>query len=547
MKTKHAGTAALIGALTTSPLIALLFLAQRLIGFSFPPFELFEVLTKVLPGPLVTWGIDAMIDTLRFLGISVAETAKTAEQIMALGIFLIIGTAGGLISIWIFQRLGVKSILLSGIILGSFWGTPLIAISYLTGGAEVLPAFNILWLDFLFLVWGVSIAWIVHQLQIGQQTEEPKGPLGHGPGRIEKLNRRQFLITLGASSATITVLGAGLGALLKKKEPSPETTGDIEGGLVTSKLPDPRPLPNQEDLIQPVPGTRAEYTPIENHYKVFIGLEPEDIDTSVWRLPVTGLVDNPLQLTLRDLQSDYPSISQYVTLSCISGRIPTTLISTTHWTGVSVQDVLDDAQVQEGAEYLYITSADGFYETVPLDLIYADPRIMFCYAWDGAPLPKEHGYPLRIWIPDRFGMKQPKWITGVEVMEEYKEGYWVERDWDRIARIKTRSVIDTVAVEEIIQEDGDRYIPIGGIAFAGARGISKVEARVDDGPWKEAQRRSPLSETTWVIWRYDWPFQEGEHTFQVRCYDGKGVLQVTETSSPRPDGATGIHSVKRTI
>ena len=54
---------------------------------------------------------------------------------------------------------------------------------------------------------------------------------------------------------------------------------------------------------------------------------------------------------------------------------------------------------------------------------------MFCYAWDGNVLPVGHGFPLRIWIPDRFGMKQPKWITGVEVTDTYKEGYWVERNW----------------------------------------------------------------------------------------------------------------------
>ncbi|MFV2065250.1 MAG: molybdopterin-dependent oxidoreductase, partial [Chloroflexota bacterium] len=61
----------------------------------------------------------------------------------------------------------------------------------------------------------------------------------------------------------------------------------------------------------------------------------------------------------------------------------TGLIGTTQWTGVSVQDVLADAGVQDGARYLFITSGDGFYETVDLDLIAADDRIMFCYAWDG--------------------------------------------------------------------------------------------------------------------------------------------------------------------
>ncbi|NIT62244.1 MAG: molybdopterin-dependent oxidoreductase, partial [Gammaproteobacteria bacterium] len=124
-------------------------------------------------------------------------------------------------------------------------------------------------------------------------------------------------------------------------------------------------------------------------------------------------------------------------------------------------------------------------------------------------LPQDNGFPLRIWIPDRFGMKQPKWITEIEVSDSYVEGYWVERGWDEVARTRTRSVIDTVAVEAAREVDGQRVVPIGGIAFAGARGISSVQVRVDGGDWQEAMLRTPLSEATWVIWRLDWPFEAG--------------------------------------
>ena len=148
-----------------------------------------------------------------------------------------------------------------------------------------------------------------------------------------------------------------------------------------------------------------------------------------------------------------------------------------------------------------IRSGDGFYETVDLDLIASDERIMLAYAWDGHPIPFDHGFPLRIWLPDRYGMKQPKWITEIEITSEYRKGYWVGRGWDEIAQVQAISVIDTVAVDDVIDRDGQRLIPIGGIAFAGDRGISKVEVKVDDGPWREAQLRAPLSETPWVVWR----------------------------------------------
>jgi hypothetical protein len=252
-------------------------------------------------------------------------------------------------------------------------------------------------------------------------------------------------------------------------------------------------------------------------------------------------------LTLDDIKNDYEPRDQYVTISCISGRIGTTLIGTTQWTGVSVQDILADAQVRPEARYLHITSGDGFYETVDLDLVASDERIMFCYAWDGHDLPTVHGYPLRIWIPDRYGMKQPRWITGVEVIDEYKEGYWVDRSWDEVAQVKTTSVIDTVATNAVIRDGDQRRVPVGGIAFSGDRGISKVEVRVDGGPWEEAQLRSPLSETTWVIWRYDWPFEEGDHTFEVRCAEEDGTPQIEEENPAHPSGATGIDSYEATI
>ena len=116
------------------------------------------------------------------------------------------------------------------------------------------------------------------------------------------------------------------------------------------------------------------------------------------------------------------------------------------------------------------------------------------------------------------------------------------RGWDEIAQVKATSVIDTVAVDAIIENGDQQLVPIGGIAFSGDRGISKVEVRVDDGPWEAAMLRSPLSETTWVMWRFDWPFEAGEHSFEVRCAEGDGTLQIEESEKSRPSGATGIHS-----
>jgi len=542
VKPKFFFTGALIGGVITAPMIALMYLGNQLFDLAFVPFDVFNWMARLLPGPVITFGIDLMIDTLRFLGVNVADTAKIAEQIMAVSLYFALGLLAGAVFFTVFKWQNVKANLITGIVIGALFGFPAIAISIGMGSSNLSPLLNLVWLLVLFLGWGVAFTKIYGKLSRYETTLTiPSPKQAEEAPSVQKVDRRTFLILLGAGAATITVIGAGLGALLSREEEQNDSMAhDTEG-------PEGKPFPNSDDPVIPVPGTRPEYTPVKDHYQVFIELEPTELDGATWKLPITGMVNNPLMLSLDEIRNNYEPRNQYVTLSCISGRIGTSLISTTYWTGVSVQDVLADAEIQEGARYLFITSGDGFYESVPLYLIYSDPRIMFCYAWDGNTLPVGHGFPLRIWIPDRFGMKQPKWITGLEVTDTYTEGYWVERNWDETAQIRTTSVIDTVAVDHIVEKGGQQFIPVGGIAFAGDRGISKVEIRVDGGAWEQAQLRSPLSETTWVIWRYEWPFQTGDHTFEVRCYTAEGELQVEESTESRPDGATGIHSVEETI
>jgi DMSO/TMAO reductase YedYZ molybdopterin-dependent catalytic subunit len=302
------------------------------------------------------------------------------------------------------------------------------------------------------------------------------------------------------------------------------------------------PLPNANAAVKPAPGTRPEFTPLERHYRIDINTIPPAVDGRQWRLKINGLVEKPLALTLEDLRRYAPS-HQFVTLSCISNPVGGDLIGTTRWTGVSLQRLLPDLQLKPGATHLKIRSADQFYEVVALDAIKADERIMLAYEWDGVPLTREHGFPLRIYIPDIHGMKQPKWIESIEAIDHWEPGYWVERSWNKVAQMHATSVIDTVAVDmTIIGADRRKLVPIGGIAHAGARGISKVEVQVDGGPWEQAELRTPLSQLTWVIWKYDWPFQSGKHTFTVRCYEGNGTPQIATPSPAEPNGATGLHS-----
>jgi DMSO/TMAO reductase YedYZ molybdopterin-dependent catalytic subunit len=520
-------TGALAGAMLTAALLAIFYLTWRLAGLPFVAFDIFDWMARTLPGSVITFGIDTMVRVIRALGLgSTAEAAKTAEQAMAMAGMFITGVIAGAVVFAVARAWRRGRAVLLGLIAGAVWGFPALLISRGVGQtAATGPLINAVWILGAFLLWGAALGWAYRRLSAGEASADEAS--------VERLNRRQFLLKLGGATAVITVAGAAVGNLVGGRRER-----EVEGELWSAS----HALPNADAAPAPAPGTRPEFTPLKDHYRIDINTVPPTINEADWRLRVGGLVESPLALTLDDLRNKYPPLDQFITLACISNPVAGDLTSTQRWTGVSLQRLLPDLRLRPAATHLKLSSADGFFEIVPLETIRADERVMLTYAWDGVPLPEKHGFPLRVYIPNLYGMKQPKWITSVEVIDRWEPGYWVGRGWDREARMKATSVIDTVAVDMMIAQADERtLIPVGGIAHAGARGVSKVEVQVDGGEWREARLREPLSGLTWVVWRYDWPFQPGSHTFTVRCYDGDGASQVAEESAPHPDGASGLH------
>jgi len=522
VKTPGILTGAWVGLLLTAPLVALFYLEQRLLGLPFVPFDLFDWLARLLPGALITAVIDVMVRILSALPVGeLSDAAKAAEQGMAIASFLLVGALAGGIFFALSRRPAGWP---AGLLLGALVGVPLLIISArVNETAATPPALSGLGILLTFLGWGLALSWVQRRLA---------SPTKAGVS-AELLNRRQFLVRVGGAAALITVVGAGVAASLGARREEEM----LEAGELWSSE---NLLPNAAAPTEPVPGTRPEFTPLARHYRIDINLTPPVLREDAWRLRVGGLVDAPTEMTLAELRA-YEPLHQFVTLSCISNQIGGDLIGTQRWTGVPLRRLLPEWGVREEATHLRIVSADGFFEYVALEDVRSDERIMLTYAWDGVPLRIKHGFPLRIYIPNLYGMKQPKWIEEVEAVSEWEPGYWVRRGWDREAVMKTTSFIDTVAVNMLsVDAQGGEVLPIGGFAHAGARGISKVEVQVDGGEWQEAELRRPISETTWTLWRFDWPFEPGEHTFTVRCFDGEGTPQIVDPAPPHPSGATGL-------
>jgi DMSO/TMAO reductase YedYZ molybdopterin-dependent catalytic subunit len=506
--------------------MATLYGGAQLFGLTFAPFALVDWLARVAPGALITLFIDSMVAVLQTFSVDdLSATAKLTEQAFGVATVAIFMTS---IATAICRRPWRRRIPLatgSGFLVGA-------ALAWVISrvGGQGGPA-GAAWTIAIFTAWGAVVDWVRVRLSRSLETD---GALPSAV-RTSRIDRRRFLVTLGGASAVVTVMGAATGIAIGARR---RTILAARAGDTWSATHD---LPNAGAAVVPVAGTRPEFTSLDDHYRIDINTRPPRVDGETWRLRVHGLVRRPLELTLDDIRSR-PATHQFVTLACISNPVAGSLIGTTRWSGVPLKHVIEEAQPESGASHVRLRSADGFDEVVALDLARMDDRVMLTYDWDGVPLQPEHGYPLRIYIPDRYGMKQPKWIEEIEVIHGWQPGYWVRRGWDREARMEATSVIDVVATDAL-QTSGrpDVTVPIGGIAHAGALGISRVEVRVDDEGWQAAELREPLSKTTWVIWRYDWPFSPGPHTFTVRCVDGAGRAQVEAPSPPAPDGATGLH------
>jgi DMSO/TMAO reductase YedYZ molybdopterin-dependent catalytic subunit len=532
----------LAGGLTALTVVALAYLGNQLVGLPFFPFDLFDWVTRILPGGLVIATIELMVKVLGLLRLGpTSVVAKQAEQSIAIIQFLIGGIVLGLLLAWLERRFNGRVGLTAGVIL---WIAALVVEAWLgfsTGGlSSGTSLFSIIWLGILMVGWAVVLGRLVSEAAPPAAEGTGEQPAPAPPARLAQtqggLSRRQFLFLVGAGSfvAWVSALGVSLASgsgsgAEAQPTPAAPALGETSG---------PDKSPSQAELANrfaPEPGTRPELTSTADFYRIDINTVPPQVDGNTWRLKLDGLVDHPLTLSLDDLRA-MPANSQAITLECISNPIGGDLTSTAVFTGVPFKLILQQAGVQAGAQAVNIEAVDGFYENVPMAEA-MDERTLLVYAMNGAPLPAAHGYPLRIYIPNHFGMKQPKWIQSMTVAAQPQAGYWVERGWSEQAIVKTTSVIDAVDTQASSQT---KVVPVGGIAYAGARGISKVEVQVDSGDWQAAELRDPpLSPLTWVQWRFLWTATPGRHVLTVRCTDGDGALQDATLADTFPNGATG--------
>lgn len=480
------------GAIAGLALVALMYLASLLLGLRPLPQLLNQPLLSLMPG--FVFGF--LIDTLQHAGKVVEEFGLIVAMVVGLGL---LGSAWAVAGLrWHSQYLALGFAAIGWLVVTAIL-LPLSGVGFL--GLSDGPATPLIWAA-LFAVYSVV-------LQIGRVSG---GDAGVDAGR------RRLLGTL------------------------PITIGAISLGVLAFRL-----LPDWYQAIFNAPeaglrGPSPEITPVNNFYVVSKNFSDPSVDAQSWSLGVGGMVDRPMKLSLSDLRA-LPGASKYVTMECISNDVGGGLISTGSFTGVRLSDLLAMAGPRAQGTWVAFKARDGYTESVPISLVQGAPEIIVAYALDGAPLPMGHGFPARMVIPGHYGMKGPKWLDSIELVSQESGGYWEQQGWDHNAIIKTTARIDT-------PKDGDLVklgpVSIAGVAFAGTRGIRKVEYSTDGGAtWNAAPFGAPLSPFTWVLWKADWtPDREGAYRLMARATDGMGNPQDQRNAASYPSGASGYHTIQ---
>ena len=498
---RRLGFAAGVGA--AALMLLAIALLRALSGVSSLPEIVAEGILARMPGALFSTVLDAL-----------QHAAKPLFYVaVGIGILLV----GGLLGRWYGEQPGWRNA--ARLVIGAWLVFGLVVYTVLGAGifGQALsagPIWHGLSLLVVFAVFGVALVGI-HDLLADRPAPSA--------------SRRVLLRNVAAAMVGTVALGSAWRLMANGFE----TTG---AGPAASG---PRVAPTPNTPPFDLNGMAPEVTPTSDFYTVSKNFIDPSVAASGWRLKIDGLVDRPLELTYDELQA-LPASEGYYTLMCISNEVGGELWGNAVWRGVKLRYLLEQAGVHTDGVKAVFSAADDYKDSVKLDRA-LHPDTLLAWEMNGAPLAREHGFPARLLIPGIYGMKNVKWLTGVTILATDFKGFWQNQGWDDAAPYQTASRID-VPFSRATLPAGP--VSVGGVAFAGDRGIQAIEVSTDLGrTWQPGQVKAGLSPYTWQLWRADLNVDKSVRDIRVRAIDGQGVPQKREEAPPFPSGSTGYHAI----
>ncbi|QBR93066.1 molybdopterin-dependent oxidoreductase [Nocardioides euryhalodurans] len=368
-----------------------------------------------------------------------------------------------------------------------------------------------------------ALWWLTHAASAADREVESDAP---GP------SRRGVLIATGALAVAAAAMG-GVGRLVTGLRADPSD-------VTLPKATDPAPA-FPRGLEEKYPGIASFRTPTSDFYRIDTRLSLPTQGIEDYTLVIDGDVEEELTLTFQDLL-DMDLIERDITLTCVSNDVGGPYVGGARWLGVRLTDLLDRAGVGGSADQILSTDVDGMTISTPLDVATDGRDAMIAVGMNGAALPREHGFPVRMVVPGLYGFVSAcKWLTRMTLTTyDEQEAYWTERDWAIDAPIKISSRIDT---PKSFEEIGSGKTFIGGVAWAQDRGIGKVEVQVDGGDWQTAELGPSAGVDYWRQWYLPWEAESGQHTLTVRAVSQEGEVQSPARAMPFPEGSSGYQQI----
>jgi sulfane dehydrogenase subunit SoxC len=308
----------------------------------------------------------------------------------------------------------------------------------------------------------------------------------------------------------------------------------------------------------PLEALRYPITPAGLHY-LLIHYDIPAVEPDAFRLEVSGAVERPLELSLDDLRAR-ERVALPVTFECagngrallaprpVSQPWLTEAVGTAEWAGTPLRPLLDEAGVRAEAVEALFTGLDrgvegGVKQAYERSLSLADTEhALLAYEMNGAPLPPQHGFPLRLIVPGWYGMTNVKWLARVTLLEAPFQGYQQSVGYrlydaagvpgEPVSRMRPRSLMVPPGVPDFLTRERllePGPVTLHGRAWSGHGEIERVEVSTDGGArFAPAQLEEPLGEAAWRGWRFTWDAPAGEHVLTSRAADTAGNSQPLE-------------------
>jgi DMSO/TMAO reductase YedYZ molybdopterin-dependent catalytic subunit len=306
----------------------------------------------------------------------------------------------------------------------------------------------------------------------------------------------------------------------------------------------------------PLESLHWDITPAGLHY-LLIHYDIPAIDPTTFELVIDGVVGSPLSLDLDAIRSR-PKVTAVVTLECAgNGRarlLPrpvsqpwlTEAVGTARWSGTPLLGLLQEAGIAEEAVDVVFTGADhGIERGLEQDYQRALPvtealreDVLLAYEMNGAPLPPQHGAPLRLVVPGWYGMAHVKWLRRITLVAQPFDGFQMRayrlRDTPDepgvpVTRIEPRALLvppgfpDFMSRRRVVRSGPVR---IEGRAWSGWAPVSKVEVSIDGGDtWEPADLERAQASHGWARWTWTWQSELGSYVLACRATDASGRTQ----------------------